>query len=418
MFYKLALKSLWNRKLSAVLTVISIAISVALLISVDHLRREAKEGFLRTVSGTDLIVGARSGQVNLLLYSVFRIGNPTNNISWDSFQELSKSRNVAWAIPISLGDSHKGFRVMGTSQDYFAHFRYGEKRELEFKQGKQFEHVYDAVLGYQVAKDLAYKLGDKIILAHGLGKTSFAKHDDKPFTVIGILAPTGTPVDRTVHVSLQGIEAIHIGWESGTRMPGKKATVSEEELYALTPKTITAAMLGLKSKMATFKLQRSINTYKKEALLAILPGVALVELWQIVSIVETLLLVIASLVVLAGLIGMLTTLLSSLNERRREMAVLRAIGANPIYVFLLLIMETVLLSFFGCLLGVLLVASALNIAQPFLVSEYGIYVSTFFLSKEIFAILGVVLLLSAILGAIPAALGYKRSLRDGLTIRV
>lgn len=418
MFYKLALKSLWNRKLSVVLTIISIAISVALLISVDHLRREAKESFLRTVSGTDLIVGARSGQVNLLLYSVFRIGNPTNNISWDSFQELSKSKNVAWAIPISLGDSHKGFRVMGTTQGYFMHFRYGEKRALELEQGKQFEHVYDTVLGYQVAKDLGYEVGDKIILAHGLGKTSFAKHDDKPFTVSGILAPTGTPVDRTVHVSLQGIEAIHIGWESGTRTHEKQVTVSEEELKALTPKTITAVMLGLNSKLATFKLQRSINTYKKEALLAILPGVALVELWQIVSIVETLLIVIASLVVLAGLIGMLTTLLSSLNERRREMSILRAIGAKPSYVFLLLIMETIFLSFFGCLLGVVFVALALNIAQPLLVAEYGIYVSTVFLTKEMFLIVGIILLLSAMLGAIPAALGYRRSLKDGLTIRV
>ena len=132
----LAWKSLLNRKTTALLTIMTVAISVILLMGVERIRTQAKSSFANTVSGTDLIVGGRSGQVNLLLYSVFRIGNATNNIDWKSYQEFSQHKSVKWAIPISLGDSHKGFRVMGTNQSYFEHFRYGSKQPLTFTQGK------------------------------------------------------------------------------------------------------------------------------------------------------------------------------------------------------------------------------------------------------------------------------------------
>ncbi|MDW1873230.1 ABC transporter permease, partial [Vibrio sp. Vb0598] len=124
---KLAWKSLMNRKATAVLTIMTVAISVILLLGVERIRTQAKDSFANTISGTDLIVGGRSGQVNLLLYSVFRIGNATNNIDWKSYQEFSQHRAVDWAIPISLGDSHKGFRVRGTKHSYFEHYKYGSK---------------------------------------------------------------------------------------------------------------------------------------------------------------------------------------------------------------------------------------------------------------------------------------------------
>ena len=124
----LALKSLRNRKFTALLTIISIALSVALLLGVERVRNDAKLTFTNTISGTDLIVGARSGSVQLLLYSVFRIGNPTNNISWESYQDISSNPLTKWSVPISLGDSHRGFRVMGTVKDYFTHFRYARKK--------------------------------------------------------------------------------------------------------------------------------------------------------------------------------------------------------------------------------------------------------------------------------------------------
>lgn len=418
MFFRLVVLSLWNRRSSILLTVISIAISVTLLLGIDHLRHQAKDSFAKTVSGVDLIVGARSGQVNLLLYSVFRIGNATNNVSWQSYQEIVANPNIAWTIPISLGDTHKGFRVMGTTESYFDHYRFGDKQLLSFKQGTRFEGVYDAVLGYHVAKELGYELGQEIVISHGLGKVSFSKHDDKPFTVVGVLKPTGTPVDRTVHVSLAAIEAIHLGWQQGVKIPGLGISAEDALKHDLTPRSITAVMVGLKSKMATFKLQRYINDYRKEPLMAVLPGIALVELWQIVSVIEKLLLIISAMVVLAGLTGMLTTLIAGLNERRREMAILRSLGAQPLYIFLLLMIEAVVLAITGSLLGIIFIFILMAILQPILISEYGLHISAIPLSIEMLYVLAIVILLAALLGLIPSYLAYKSSLKDGLSVRV
>ncbi|CAN0563203.1 unnamed protein product, partial [Laminaria digitata] len=209
---KLAYKSLISRRVTVLLTLLAISLSVMLLLGVERIRTEARASFSNTISGTDLIVGARSGSLPLLLYSVFRIGNATNNISWASYQEIAADPNVAWTIPISLGDSHRGFRVLGTNSDYFKHFRYARSRQLGFTEGRQFEDLFDTVIGAEVADALGYRVDDRIIVDHGIGRIGFASHRDKPFRVSGILARTGTPVDRTGHVSLEGIEAIHIDW--------------------------------------------------------------------------------------------------------------------------------------------------------------------------------------------------------------
>ena len=195
--------------------------------------------------------------------------------------------------------------VLGTTQAYFDHYRYGKKhplifKEKQFQDGQSFKQLHDVILGSEVANKLKYQLGDKIIIAHGMGNTSFSKHKDQPFTVTGILAPTGTPVDNTLHVSLQAIEAIHVDWKSGVYIPGSggKTPIAERELQ---PKQITAFLLGLKSKMATFQLQRYISNYRDEPLQAVLPGVALQELWGMIGIAENALLLISVFVVISGL---------------------------------------------------------------------------------------------------------------------
>ncbi len=213
--FPLAAKSLWNRRLTSVLVVISIALSVALLLGVERLRTQARTSFANTLSETDLIVGARGSPMNLLLYSVFRIGDPTNNVRWASYQTIAARPQVAWTVPLSLGDSHRGFRVLGTTAAYFQHYRYGRGQSLQLAEGREFADLFDAVLGAEVADRLGYRLGQSIVIAHGAGEVSFALHDDKPFRVVGILARTGTPVDQTVHVSLAGIEAIHADWQGG-----------------------------------------------------------------------------------------------------------------------------------------------------------------------------------------------------------
>lgn len=416
---RLALQSLANRRFSALLTVIAIALSVTLLLTVERVRNEARSSFASTVSGTDLIVGARSGSVQLLLYSVFRIGNATNNIRWDSYQQISAQPQVKWAIPLSLGDSHRGFRVLGTNQAYFDHYRFGRDRGLSFSQGQPFSDLYDAVLGADVARELGYQLGTDMVLAHGAGAVSFVKHADKPFRVVGILGKTGTPVDRTIHVSLQGIEALHVDWQQG--MPARGAgQISAEQARELdlTPHAITAFMLGLNRRIDTFALQRQINEFNGEPLLAILPGVALQELWSLLSVAEKALLLVSVFVVLTGLVGMLTAILSGLNERRREMAVLRSVGARPLHIFSLLLLEAVSLTIAGIALGLALLYAGIAVARPWLEQQYGLFLPLGWPTGSELTLLASIVGASVLMGCIPAWRAYRQALLDGLSIRL
>lgn len=414
----LARKSLSNRASTALLTILSISISLALLVGVERIRTEARNSFASTISGTDLIVGARSGDINLLLYSVFRIGNATNNISWESYTDIASRSIVEWSIPISLGDSHRGFRVMGTSDAYFKHYRFSRSRPLEFASGEPFTDVFETVLGADVAADLGYQLGDEIVIAHGAGATSFVEHDDKPFRVTGILTKTGTPVDRTVHVSLEGIEAIHIDWQGGARMPGRTVTAEQARARELQPEAITAFLLGLKSRVATFRLLREINEYPQEPLLAIIPGVTLQQLWELVRIVEVALLAVSICVVIAGLIGMLTSIMTSLNERRREMAILRAVGARPWHVLLLLVSESALLATIGTLAGMLMVISVTALAAPHVERQFGIFLEVRWPGSFEWIIAGLVVIAAIFISFWPAWRAYRNALADGLTIRL
>ena len=415
---RLALGSVWNRRVTAGLTIAAIALSVTMLLGVEKIRRDARDAFANTISGTDLIVGARSGAVQLLLYSVFRIGNATNNISWRTYEDIANLPNVSWAIPISLGDSHRGYRVMGTVREYFNRYRYARTESIRFAAGVPFDDVYDAVLGAEVAEHLGYKLGDEVIIAHGAGEVSFALHDDKPFRVVGILEPTGTPVDRTVHVSLEGIEAMHVDWKSGARIPGLKISAEQARHMDLTPKTITAFLLGLKSKTAIFKVQRQINEYREEPLLAIIPGVALQELWDLMSVAEKALFIVSLMVVVSGLLGMLTVILSSLEARRREMAVLRSVGARPLHVLALFVSEAGVLTLLGALLGVMLLYGALLVGQPIAAREFGLHLPIKLLQARDLMILALVVLAGFIVGIVPALRAYRLSLADGLSMRI
>lgn len=417
MLLRLSLQSLANRRSTALLTILALAISIALFLGVERVRTGARASFANTIAGTDLIVGARSGSVQLLLYSVFRIGNATNNITWESYRDIADQPEVAWTVPISLGDSHRGFRVMGTTDAYFDHYRFRGNAPLTLAKGKRFDDLFDAVLGADVASDLGYKVGDPIVVAHGLGAVGFTKHEDMPFRVAGILAKTGTPVDRTVHVTLKAIEAIHVDWQSGARKPGKSTGADAVRAMDLTPKSITAMLVGVTSKLKTFKLQRRINEYPEEALLAVLPGVALQELWSLIGVAESALAGVSGMVVLTALIGMVAAILSSLSERRREMAILRAVGAGPSMVGCLMVLEAGTLALAGALSGTLLFLAGLAIAGPFVDQAYGLYLPFSLPSARELLILGGFVCAGVLSGIIPAIGAYRMSLADGMTVR-
>lgn len=414
---RLALQSLRNRALTASLTVLAIAFSVMLLLGVEKVRTGARQSFADTISGTDLVVGARSGAIQLLLYSVFRIGNATNNVTWKSYEDIAKRPEVAWIVPLSLGDSHHGFRVLGTSPDYFDHYKYRHGQQIAFTAGKPFGDLFDAVIGADVAQELGYKVGDNIVVAHGVGSVSFVEHADKPFRVSGILAKTGTPVDRTVHVSLEAIEAIHVDWQNGMPVPGEGVTAEEVRKMDLRPKAITAVLVGLKSKLATFKLQRWINTYPEEPLSAIIPGAALQELWGLVGTAETALSLVSAMVVATALLGMVTMILTTLNERRREMAILRSVGARPVTILGLLATEAGLLTLAGVVLGMTLLYVSLGLLQPYVDRAYGLHLEIDPPTPREWLTLGTIVVAGFLAGLLPAMRAYRLSLADGMTVR-
>ena len=416
----LARGSLANRLPAVSLTVLTIAISIGLLVLVEQMRGQVRDGFYRSVSGTDLIVGAPTAPIQLLLYSVFGLGNATNNVTWESYRDLAARPAVDWTIPISLGDAHAGYRVIGTTDAMLEHYRYAGRQALEVAEGAWFEDLYDVVLGARVARQLGYAIGDEIVLAHGGGNVSLQQHDDQPFTVSGILAPTGTPVDQSLYISLQAHTAIHIGWESGRARPGALLSPAEARARAaaLTPDQITAFFVGLKNRAAVFGLQFEINQrYDAEALLAVLPGIALQELWRITGLAERILRIVAGLVVLAGLLGMLTALLTTLNERRREMAILRACGARPWQIASLLLLEAALITAAGIALGLLLATITQVVLAPWLLSRFGVAVTLAWPAAWQWAVLAAIWAAGVLIALVPAAMVYRRTLADGMQVR-
>lgn len=416
-FLSLAWKSLRSRLFSTSLTVLSIALSVALLLTVERAQRSSREGFMSAISKTDLIVGGRTGPTQLLLFSVFNVGNATHNISWDSYQHWVKHPAVEWTIPYSLGDSHRGFRVVATNEDFFTHYRFRGDRAPEFTGGLPFADLWDVVVGSEVARRLSYRTGDSITLSHGATKgESFQEHGDKPFRISGILKPTGTPIDQSVYISLPAMEAIHLDWKTGAA-PTEKTRISPDRIKAedLKVETITAFFLRTKSRIETLRLQREINVYPEEPLLAIVPGAALQDLWRVLGYAERVLGLVSVLVLVVGFSAMLIALVTTLNERRREMAILRSLGAGQSRIAGLLVFEAGLLTAFGTAIGVAVNVAVFAWLAPWLENEFGLYlVGAVFVPKEL-ALIAIVLIGGLAAGLVPALKARRQALKDGLT---
>ncbi len=421
----LAARSAWNRRATLSLVMLSMALATLLLLSMERMRTDVRSSFSQSVSGTDLVMGARTGSVQLMLYAVFRIGAATNNIRMDSVRKIAAHRAVDWVVPLSLGDSHRGMPVLGTSTDYFARFRYADRAPLVIAQGRPFagtlEGVYEAVIGAEVAAHLGYGLGTALILSHGAGSAMAglsAEHADKPFHVVGILARTGTPVDRTVHVSLEAIEALHLEWGGGAPIPGLKIPAEQARKFDLAPKQVTAALIGLKTRAAVFAVQRHIAEFTEEPLMAVLPGVALDELWDVVGVGEKALLGMSMLVGVVSLAGLIAVVLAGLNERRRELAVLRAVGAGPRHVAGLLAVEGSLITLIGVGLGLLLTIVFIVVAGPWVQSRFGITLQLVAPTLSQWLLLAAIIASGLLASLVPGWRAYRLSLADGLSPKV
>jgi putative ABC transport system permease protein len=410
---RLALRSLRARRLSTTLTIFSIGLSVMLLVGVDRLRQATQVGFSGTLSHTDLIVGARGGGLPLLLSSIFHLGNASNNISWDTYQHVAHHPAVAWTIPISMGDSYHGYRVIATDQNFYQHYQYRRNQSLHFAQGHAPEEVFDVVVGAEVAAQIHDHMGQQIVLAHGVQEKSILNHQATPFTIVGILAPTATPVDRAVYITLLGDEAIHFGWSGGTP-PAIGEAGPKLDVSKLKVDEITCFLLGAKSRVSTLHLQREINTYKPEPLTSIIPAYTLQELWSLFDYADTALSLVSGAVLVVGLLAMLIALYTVLNERRREIAILRAVGLHARQIFLLFVLESTLIAASGTALGIIAVYALLFGLRNTIEGRFGLPIALVGISTrvELYALATIVC--GALLGIVPAWRAYRNSLVDGL----
>lgn len=404
-----------SRSLSVALTLFSIALGIFLLVGVERIRDVTRKGFEGTISQTDLVVGARGAPLQILLYSVFHIGNPLNNVRYSSFKEIAKNPEVKWAVPISLGDSHKNFRVIGTSVDFFENIKTGAKKSLSFSQGQKFSSLLQVVIGAEVAKRLNYKIGKKIYLTHGLDITNSFQHENAPFEVVGILKPTGTPFDKALFISLEAIEAIHEGWESG--VPKDVASTKKLLEKKWEPGGITAFFVGLNSRIAVFKVQNEINNSDLEPLTAFMPGITLRDLWATLGKAEVAFKILGALVLLTNLVTLLLLLLSSLQERRREMAIYRALGAGPLFMAKLLLVESIFLTLGGIFTGLFFLSVVFYLFQTPLEQNLGFQVPIFSLNIIELSYLVAVLVGAVLITLVPAFISYKQSLSDGLSVK-
>jgi putative ABC transport system permease protein len=395
-----------SRKLTSALLILSISMSTMLFIGIQKISDGAKKSFSHSLSGTDLLIGARSGDIQLLLYTIFRQGKPVANMSWDSVMAIKANKNVDWLVPISLGDSHKHFPVLGTNNAYFNHYRYGNKINLKLD-GRPFKRPFEAVIGSQVAKKLNYSLGQKIHLSHGISQGNLPIHAHHSFQITGILKPTGTPVDKTIHVPQEGITAIHLNW---SQQKTKALNIDELDL---TPSSVTSCLVGLKSKFSIFSFQQTITQWKKEPLMAIIPGVTLAQLWRNMSTIDTAFLIVTIGVTLIAFIGLLLGLFLSLQQRNNELAILRLMGAHPRQLSIMLLLESTIITMLSVLFGGILTRLIGWFMHPMLEERLGLILNTHAItSTEIYFSLSVVGC-GIFIGLIPAVFAYKKGKKKG-----
>lgn len=407
MIFNLSYKSILNRKTSFLLSVFSIAISVVLLLGIQRIVSETKNHFLNTINQTDIIVAASNGSLDILLKLIFHIGDGLEELEYSSYEEVSKLDEVAWSVPLSVGDSFRGFSAVGTNADYFRHYKYANNQSLEFAEGGNFDGFFDLIVGSNAAKKLHLKLGESVYLSHG-DTHEHHEHKNRAFVISGILKPSFTPNDDLVFIQLKTDEAMHLEWQSGHFVD---MHISNEELSKMDiqPKHISGMLLGLKNRAQILEVEDKINHLKNENLKAVIPAKALAKLYKIMKQFEDIFMLISSMVFVGAIFTMLASMFSTLNERRREMAVLRSLGANIKIIFALFASEALFIVLGGIVLGNVLLTALLAFMPQnisFLPSLYELFM---------LLVMGITALLASL---IPAIKSYRNSLYDGLSIKL
>lgn len=413
------------------LTVMSMGLGVALVVAVLVVYGVVHQSFRRGGEGYDLIVGAKGGREQLVLNTVFYLSQPVGNIPYSVYEDLAQRSDVEVAVPVCMGHTYQGFRVVGTSPDMFNLLKYRGDQKYQFSAGENIKtgekHHFDAVLGANVAYRTQLDVGEKIEAVHGSGESGVT-HKQK-FTVVGILAPTGTPVDRAVFVNMLGFDDIHRA-ESGehaeetkeTKPADKNAKDAKHEDHAHDehghcqhgPKEVTAVFVCLvPNRTSPDALASVIN--RGQATQAVVPVRIIAELFEgIIGKLQWVLLGMAILTVVEAGIGIMVSIYNSMSDRRHEIAVMRALGASRLTVMLIILLESILLSLLGGAFGLLLGHGAIWSCSSLIADYTGVAVGLMqFQLPELILIPGLIVLASAV-GYLPAMSAYRTDVAKSL----
>lgn len=403
---KIVFKNIKQRSLASLLTIFSIMLGVALVTSIILLRKESEDAFNQTATGYELIVGPKGSSLQLTLNTVYQIGVPLGNMPFRVYELLKNDKRVKLAIPYVSGDNFKNFRLIGTVPEIFTEFEYHKGKKYNISSGKFFENDFEAVIGSETSLRTGLKIGDTFTGSHGVDSYEGAEtHDEFRFKVTGILEKTFSPVDRLIFVSMNSVWKLH-----NHEMENDTASASTNH------NTITSILLKLKNPVYFDLVRRQINDDRYEGISAqaILPVFEIKQLFDIIGNINSILLVIAYLVIFVSAISVLVSLYNSMNERRREIAIMRSLGASRFTILKIIVMEGVIISLCGSLSGLLLGHSVLIILKNKISDLAGIQITgTTFSITELYIFAGTVLL-GMIASLLPALKAYKTDVAENL----
>jgi putative ABC transport system permease protein len=411
----IVLKNLAQRRLSSTLTALSIALGVSVTVGVLALKEQSHEGFQQSAFGYDLVVGAKGSKLQLVLNTVYHLDQSTGNIPYALYARLKTDRRVRLAVPMAVGDFYQGFRLVGASDKLLTDFEVQKGQKFELAQGrvyafdeKMLEHlmtappdhvhehegqVFEAVLGSIAAERTGLTLGSAFVAQHGSEEGQ--AHEEK-WTVVGILKPTGTANDRAIFINLESF--FHIkGHQKEEVVRGKISTI----------------VLKTKGPMAAKDLAWEINN-GVEAMGGV-PAEVVVELFDLIGKVDVLLLAVSVLVIVVAGVSILVSIYNSMAERRRPIAIMRALGARRGTIFAVIVMEASALCLIGGLVGLLGGHVLTAVAGGILKSAAGVVVSPWSFSLNELWVLAGLQALGALVGVVPAAKAYRTDIADGLS---
>lgn len=403
--WHIAWSYLWNRRFTTAMTILSVALGVALISTVLTLREETRKRFEEEGQTFDIVVGEKGNPLQLVLSTVYYLDAPTGNILWSDYERLLEEEEVAAAFPVGMGDSFRGSRIIGTTTDLF-HFDWEERtgrNSYILTEGRYFDAPFEAVIGASVAADTGLKIGSRFIGMHGFVEIPGAEaHEDHPYTVVGILAISGTPNDRAIFCDIASV------WEAHAHHDHDHENCDDPDHHHDTeqPKEITAALVKLHSPALRPSFRERVN--RNYNAMAAIPINEIRKLYdQLLGTAKAVMLAIGYLVVVISSISILIGLYMAILQRKRDLAIMRALGASRGEIFGAVLIEAFWVTVLGLGSGWLLGTGVCWALGQYLGQKLGFHIGAIGMTSDMITAYSAVLLMGIIAGLLPAWQAYR-----------